>query len=533
MALNNNKSKRALLSGSALALIGTMLTPAAIQAADGESVLKEKCLACHTQTGDPEAPYSRISQQRKTPEGWHMTINRMQRLNGLYITAEEKQAVIKFLSDTQGLAPSETAPFRYVLEQKPNVVEEVDPAYVEMCARCHSNARFGLQRRTLEEWQLHVNSHMAINPTTELHALARDRSWYDIAYNDTAPKLAMDYAFNDPAWKQWQKMAKPELAGRWSVAGYMPGKGDYSATMTVTETANDQFSVTIAGHYADGTPLQGSGSAKSFAGYEWRASLTVDGVKMRQVLAAAEDGSSMTGRMFRSAHDEIGGELKAMQGTAVVALSPSAIKQGQTQEITIIGSGLKGSVSLGAGVQVVKVLSRSADRVVVLAKASGSATTGMRDVRVGNSKAAAQLAVYDHVARVDVTPNESIARIGGNGGKLPKVQSHYRALAYSAGADGKPGTDDDMRLGYMPALWSLQPFDEAAAHENDLKYAGTIDGNGIFTPGDAGLNPERKYSTNNVGNLKVVAQVLDGDNAVEGEAHLLVTVPVFIKRAIQ
>jgi len=531
--LNNNKSKRTLLGGSVLALMGAMLTPTASLAADGESVIKERCLACHTQTGNPEAPFSRISQQRKTPEGWQMTINRMQRLNGLVISGEETQAVIKYLSDTQGLAPSETAPHRYVLEQKPNVVEDVDPAYAEMCARCHSNARFGLQRRTLGEWQLHVNTHMAINPTTELHALARDRSWYDIAYNDVAPKLATDYAFNDPAWKKWQQMAKPELAGSWSVAGFMPGKGDYSATLSVTENSTDNFAIKIRGHYADGTPLQGSGSAKVFAGYEWRASLTVDGVKMRQVLAASEDGSAMTGRMYQAAHDEIGGELKAVNGQAIVALSPSSIKQGQQKQITLIGSGLKGNISLGQGVQVVKVLSRDADRVVVLAKASSSAKVGMRDVAVGTHQASSQLAVYDQIARVDITPNESIARVGGNGGKLPKVQSTYRALAFGAGADGQPGTEDDMRLGYMPAIWSLKPFDEIAEHDNDLKYAGNIDGNGVFTPGDAGLNSERKFSTNNVGNLTVVGQVLDGDNAVEGEAHLLVTVPTFIKRAIQ
>ena len=237
--------------------------------------------------------------------------------------------------------------------------------------------------------------------------------------------------------------------------------------------------------------------------------------------------------MYQAAHDEIGGELNAMNGKAIVALSPSAIKQGGEQEITIIGSGLKGDISLGKGVQVVKVLSRDADRVVVLAKASSSASVGLRNVAVGATKATAQLAVYDNIAAIQVTPNESIARIGGNGGNLAKVQSTYRALAFSAGSDGKPGTEDDMRLGYMPAQWSLLPFDEVAEHDNDLKYAGTIDGNGIFTPGDAGLNPERKFSTNNVGNLKVIAQVADGDKKVEGEAHLLVTVPTFIKRAIQ
>jgi quinohemoprotein amine dehydrogenase len=533
LALNNRKSKHARISVGALALAGSMLVPLKSWAVDGETVIQEKCLACHTRTGDPQAPYSRISQQRKTPEGWHMTINRMQRMNGLVISPDEVQAVIQYLADSQGLAPSETAPFRYVLEQKPNVVETVDPAYVEMCARCHSNARFGLQRRTLGEWKLHVNTHMAINPTTELHALARDRNWYDIAYNDVAPKLATDYAFNDPAWSQWKASTKPTLTGSWGVEGFIPSKGEFSATLSVEKTAKDEFSLRMNGHYADGTPLKGEGSAKVFAGYEWRASLMLDGVAMRQVMAASEDGKALTGRMFEKAHDDIGGEITATKGQAIAGIFPTSIKQGETEQITLVGANLKGDVSLGRGVQVMSVLSRDADRVVVLAKASKSAKVGMRDISVGSNKAKAKLAVYDHVATVVVTPNESIARIGGNGGNIPKVQATYRALAFSVGKDGKSGTDDDMRLGFMPAQWSLKPFDETAEHDEDLKYAGSIDSKGIFTPGDAGLNPKRKFSTNNVGNLKVVAQVLDGDNAVEGEAHLLVTVPVFIKRAIQ
>lgn len=531
--MNNNKSKHALLSVSALALIGAMLTPAVSWATDGETVIQEKCLSCHTRTGNPDAPYSRISEQRKTPEGWQMTLYRMQHRNGLVLSSEETQAVIRYLSDEQGLAPSETAPFRYVLEQKPNIVEDVDPAYAEMCSRCHSNARFGLQRRTEGEWKELVNTHMAIHPTTELHALARDRRWYDIALNETAPKLAMDYAFNDAAWKKWQTMARPALQGSWSVSGFMPGKGDYSAILTAVKIADDKYSVTMTGHYSDGSELRGNGTANVFSGYEWRAGLMLDGVRVRQVLAASEDGSSLTGRMYQSAHDEIGGDLNAVNGNAIVALSPSAIKQGETSRVTISGAYLKGSVNLGAGVKVLKVLSRDADRIVVEAKASASAAVGMRDVSVGETKAKALLAVYDRVATIQVSPPQSLARIGGNGGKIPKVQSTYRALAYSAGADGKPGTDDDMRLGYMPASWSLKPQNEVAEEDRDLEFAGTIDSNGIFTPGDTGLNPQRKMSTNNVGMLKVVASVKDGNNTIEGESDLLVAVPSYIKRAIQ
>ena len=530
--MKNNKSKRALLAGSALTLMSGLSSAVVAAPLEGKAVLQEKCLVCHTQTGDADAPYSRISQQRKTPEGWQMTINRMQRMNGLVISPEEVQAVVKYLADTQGLAPSETAPYRYVLEQQPNVVENVDPAYVEMCARCHSSARFGLQRRTLPEWQLHVNTHMAINPTTELHALARDRSWYDIAYNDVAPKLAQDFAFADPAWKTWQKAEKPQLKGRWGVAGFLPGKGEYSAVMTVKETAKDRYQIALKGHYADGKALQGEGSAQVFAGYEWRASLTVDGVEMRQVLAASEKGGVMSGRMYERAHDEIGGTLVA-QTQGIVGVTPTALQQGQEQTLVITGQALKGKVTLGNGIEVIKEVSRTADRIVVQVKAKADAAVGTRTVQVGKHTAVDRFAVYDQIARVDVVPNESIARVGGNGGKLPKVQATYRALAYSAGADGQAGTEDDLRLGYMPAAWSIAPFDDTAAHDKDTDFAGAIDANGIFTPGDAGLNPARKFSTNNVGNLKVVATVGEAANAVSGEAHLLVTVPTFIKRAIQ
>jgi quinohemoprotein amine dehydrogenase len=88
-------------------------------------------------------------------------------------------------------------------------------------------------------------------------------------------------------------------------------------------------------------------------------------------------------------------------------------------------------------------------------------------------------------------------------------------------------------LGYLPASWSLKAFDEVAEHDNDLKYAGSIDAKGVFTPGDAGLNAERKMSTNNVGNLAVVGTVNDGATAVSGEAHLLVTVQDFVRELIQ
>ncbi|MCO4759552.1 MAG: quinohemoprotein amine dehydrogenase subunit alpha, partial [Oceanospirillaceae bacterium] len=323
------------------------------------------------------------------------------------------------------------------------------------------------------------------------------------------------------------------LNGSWAMTGFMPGKGTFDATLRVSKTAADNYTVALEGQYADGTPLNGEGRAIVYAGYEWRASLTIDGVKVRQVLAASADGSALEGRMFERDDEIIGGSVKAVKGNVITAVTPSYIKQGERKLVTISGNNLKGNVQLGNGVKMLNVVSRNANRVVVLAEASKSAHVGAITVKVGRTSAKGALAVYDQVARVEITPSESIARIGGAGGPIPKLKSAYRAVGYAAGVDGKPGTDDDLRLGYMPAAWSLKPFDEIAQHDNDIKYAGTISRDGVFTPGDAGLNPERRMSTNNVGNLSVVGTVNDGNNNVQGEAHLLVTVQTFVKPVLQ
>lgn len=78
---------------------------------DGLTVIKEKCVGCHIPEG--EDAFSRISHQRKTPEGWLMKVGRMQVMRGLSITDEDKRAVVKYLADKQGLAPSETDGMRY------------------------------------------------------------------------------------------------------------------------------------------------------------------------------------------------------------------------------------------------------------------------------------------------------------------------------------------------------------------------------------------------------------------------------------
>src|SRR5262245_15360264 len=52
----------------------------------------------------------RVSYERKTPEGWEMSVRRMMALNGVKIDAATARAIVRYLSDHQGLAPSELRP---------------------------------------------------------------------------------------------------------------------------------------------------------------------------------------------------------------------------------------------------------------------------------------------------------------------------------------------------------------------------------------------------------------------------------------
>ena len=67
---------------SSLAALGMALA-APMAHGSAEALIRAKCLPCHTEADDG---ISRISHQRKTPEGWLMSVARMQIMHGLKIT---------------------------------------------------------------------------------------------------------------------------------------------------------------------------------------------------------------------------------------------------------------------------------------------------------------------------------------------------------------------------------------------------------------------------------------------------------------
>ena len=510
-----------------MGLLAACVASVVTQAADdGEKILNARCSVCHQRL--PEGGMDRVSAARKTPEAWDMTLVRMMLIHGVEITSSERRALVKYLSDTQGLAPSEAQPWRYILERRPNVIESPpDDDLAVMCARCHSYARVALQYRDEDDWRKLSHFHQGQYPTSEYQAFARDRNWWEIASGPVPKQLAELYPLQTEAWEQWHSAEKTNPAGAWLAVGQQPGKGRYVGTATITASDDDRFDIQLDFIYADGDQARGTGSAVLYTGYEWRARVQQGERTVLQIMALSEDGNTLSGRWFFEDADALGGDLRLVRldsGAQILAVEPPYLQQGETQNVIIHGAGLQGDLGFGSGVEVTKVLYQDKAAIAVQITAADDAAIGPREVRVGDLGASGLLTVYGTIDRVQIEPDYAIARVGGNDGPLEPVPAQFDAVAYLNGADGTAGTDDDIRIGVMPAQWSVSNANEMAVEMRDTDYAGAMQANGLFMPAAAGPNPERRYGTNNVGELTVTAAIQNGDQAVEGQARLIVTV---------
>lgn len=504
-------------------------------AQDGAALVNAKCGVCHEERADGSR--NRIADVRKTPEAWDMTLVRMMNIHGVKLTGAERRMLVKHLSDTQGLAPSESAGYRYVLEKTPGLTD-TGPTddLTQFCARCHTFARAGLQRRTREDWLKMMHFHLGQFPTTEYQALGRDRDWWGIASTKIVDDLAKLLPLESEAWDAWKDKPAPDLSGTWRYTGHQPGAGEYAGSATLTANGRGGYAIETVSTFAGGTVQKASGSLAVYSGHEVRGSLKAeDGTALRAVLSTGGDAATLTGRWFLRDNDVIGGTMNAAKADGparILAVQPAQVRHGQTTTITIQGTGLSGDVSLGDGVNVTEV-SRSAESVTLEVTADAVAATGPRDVSVGGSSLAGALVVYDKVDSVKVVPEATIARVGGNGGPIAPVPAQFEAVGFMNGPDGEAGTDDDIRIGVLPAVWKTDNFDETAAAMKDNDFAGRITGSGLFEPAGAGPNPARPMSTNNAGNLAVIGTVEDGGKTIEGRAQLFVTVQRFVDPPIR
>ena len=519
--------RSALVLAAFAALSFPAATPAATEPALGLQILRSTCGGCHQQSAPDH--FARISDIRKTPEGWLMTIVRMQQVHQVQIAAADRDILIRYLADSQGLAPAETTAARYALEQRPNFQDMILPGDLQMvCARCHSAARIALQRRDADDWLKHVHWHLAQWPTIEYQQNARDRLWWQTATTVVPGELGKLFPFHTQAWEEWQKHARADLAGSWLVHGHEPGRGDFWGTALITRSGEGEYEAAYALDSDTGEHLDGNSKAIVYTGFEWRGSAHLAGRTLREVYALSEDDRMMSGRWFEPEHAEIGADWAAVRAIAapqIVLVSPSAVRIGSTTHVTVFGSGLDGEVSFGLGTKS-KILSRTTHTLNIEVKVAANAARGYRSITIGTARGDRLVALYDRVDRLDVTPNFGIARVGG--GKIDPVAAQFEALAYldlppDAGTSNAENTIP-IRLGILPVTWRVEPFNEDARKAQDEKYAGRIDPTGRFMPAGAGPNPERKFSANNAGNLSIVATMSEGEKSISGKGHLIVTV---------
>ena len=519
-----------------------------------DALVNEKCGTCHQP--DAKGNLSRISYIRTTPEGWEEAIKRMVRLNGLQLSPEDARHILRYLSDSHGLAPEEAAPVEYLVERRTQDENFKNADAERACAACHALARPLSWHRTPADWELLKNMHIAFFPNVEMTAFLRVRRHADPAADPKA-KQPVDEAlefieksapFRTPEWSEWQAaMQTPRLAGRWLVSGHEPGKGDVYGEVTVTRPGDgDTFSTkTTLTYPATGNTVSFAGSSVVYTGYAWRGRSTaasagteVDAPKtIREVMMVSKDQSTIKGRWFWGTYDAFGMDVtlrRAGAGPAVLGVDTHALKAGTAgAKIRIFGDALPenltaADINLGTGVKVDSIASQQPGVVTVVASVDPHATPGMRLVGIKDATLPNAFAVYDHIDFLKVVPDTALSHLGS--AAHPVGYTQFEARAYSNGPDGKPATADDIDLGPVAADWKLQEF-VASYGDDDTQFVGKIDGkSGLFTPSSDGPDPKRRSMRNNYGDVWAVASYKPegSDNALIGRSYLIVAVPQYV-----
>lgn len=509
-------------------------------------ILEQRCSGCHAPEQEG-GPLDAIAEQRKTPEGWSMTLSRMARTHGVELQAGEARALVKYLSDRYGLAPAEVEPYRFILEQRNIRTSEEVPAPLQAgCVQCHTYARTALQYRTEDAWLRLADTKVAImaniGSETASAGLLRDY-WYDDAKHNAFPHLAEHRPFETKAWTAWRAKKKPDYAGRWVVVGHDPGRGgEYTGTLRLDEIGNDGYRGEFSYAFADGSQLTGTTTGTVYTGFQWRGVARTDSdegddAPQREIMFASEDGDTLVGRRLLTNLGDLGMDetwYRRTDRARLLAVSPRSVRTGSTQTVRLFGTGFSetllsdGGPTFGDGVTVLSTRIEGDTAVVAKVSVKAGATEGLRKVGIDGADGQVQVAVYDAVDYVRVFPERGFARPGGI--RTPKIFQQYEAVGYANGPDDKKGTDDDVRLGRIsPVRWNLEEYVKRP-NDDDVRYVGSIDQHGLFLPNVDGPNADRHLMEGNVGDVWVEAWYApDGAKRPMGaRAHLLVMPAKFI-----
>ena len=256
----------------------------------------------------------------------------------------------------------------------------------------------------------------------------------------------------------------------------------------------------------------------------------------REAMMVSRDGNSIDGRWFWGGFGELGIDVhlvRAESEPVVLGTDITALQSPSKGTVKIYGGNLPASlkpsdIDLGNGVTVTKIVSATPSLATVEVEVAKGLPVGMHDLAIGRASVKEALAVYDKIAYIQVEPEAHMSKLGGS--KYPKEYSQFEAVAYAAGPDGKPDTDDDISLGPVPVRWGLEEF-VSTPDDDDIKFVGSVDDTGLFTPNVEGPNPQRKKQANNFpienyGDVWVVATYrAPGGAELKAKSYLVVTVP--------
>ncbi|MCJ2178691.1 quinohemoprotein amine dehydrogenase subunit alpha [Novosphingobium album (ex Hu et al. 2023)] len=515
----------------------------------------EKCGSCHAP--DEKGNLSRISWIRATPEGWSQAIKRMIKLNGLSITPEEARSVVKYLGTWHGLAPEEAKPVMYFAERR--ILDETiipNETIHQGCASCHAFAQPMSSRRSHREWGLLQNMHKALYSQAEVqidHAAEGEAASADSSKKPaTRGQVALAWltkeaGLHSKAWADWRpRIRTPKLAGKWLISGKLRGQGRFVGEMTIAPAGDDFTTTTTLRSLETGKTMTRSGKGLVYSGYSWRGT-SAGGTQpatpadmtgtLRETMWFAPDQSSAEGRWYWGEYHEFGLDVKMTRvtgGPVLAAVSPLGVKTGtKAMGLHIYGASLPADLSaadldFGGGVTVRKVAVLSPSEAVATIDVSAEAIVGLHDVALNGVVLPKALPVYGSVDYMKVTPETALAHLGGI--KYGKGYEQFEATAWSAGPDGKTGTDDDFPIMTVDADWAMKEF-PTVTYDNDVKYVGQLDKVGFFTPNVEGPNPERRFSRNNYGEVWIVATaktLKDKEGKpMSAQAYLVTTVPAY------
>jgi quinohemoprotein amine dehydrogenase len=404
------------------------------------------------------------------------------------------------------------------------------------------------QRRTQEEWELLLAMHRGYYPLVDFQAFRRggppprepDEQGRPPDTRHPMDKalahLSKAFPLTTPEWSGWSAtMRPPRVDGKWAVAGYEPGKGPVFGTVTIAAQGDtgDFTTETTFTYGHTGQTVTRKGRAIVYTGFQWRGKSD----DFREVLFVDRDWRHARGRWFSGAYEEFGVDVRLERVGAdpiVLGAGDPRVKIGAAgQEVRLFGINLPrqvapGDLNFGPGVTVDRIVSAAPDRLVVSVSVARDAVPGKRAIFLNGATGEASVAVYDKIDYLSVLPQAGLARVGG--ANFPKQFQQFEAIAYANGPDGKPNTKDDIDLGLVDARWSIEEY-TATYDDDDKEYVGRIAQSGLFTPNVDGPNPQRKHNANNYGDVWAVAAYQPpGENrTVKGRAHLLVTVPLYMK----